>query len=344
MNRNVMMQALDPQASIRVKGFRKLISLCAVAMFLSSCFGAKEIAKKAQVLSHQKNHAELVVLVDDTLALYRQVITGIHVASFGNYHLLPLQDEGFSEAWFLQELLNVRPRGLIALGPRSANVVIGLRILLPSAFSMVPRIDNYDLDSVFTAGIRMVPDLKEQINFIRTVMPDLKALGVIFTRQNSRNALQKLRSLCDDEQFELMAMEVQSASNVLPTLVRESHQFQALLMLDDPVLLELEVLLAATRFLAEKKIALFALDCSMVKEGALFSFGTNFFTLGRDLTRLVLQKNTNADHQFTTLLNPKSPDICINLATAELIGNAQAMLSRVAEYASDKRGAIKAYR
>lgn len=341
MNLNVMMQALVQRGLFRPGNIRAFFSLW-ILLALSSCWSTKEATRRVEALQ-KTSEDSLVVLVDDYFPLYRQVITGIHVASLGNYRLLPFHEERFSQSALLNELLHLKPRALIALGPRSANVITGLRLLLPSAFSMVPRIDNYGLDNVFSAGIRMVPDLKVQIGLVRALMPDLKALGVIFSRQNSRALVQKLRLLCDDEQFELVQMEVENASNVLPALARESREFQALLMLDDPVLLELEVLLDTIRFLAAKKIAMFALDCSMVKEGALFSFETNFFTLGKDLVKLT-QKNGSQSYHGTALFDPSELDICVNLTTADQVGNTSLLLSRAAEYASEKKAAIKVYR
>lgn len=285
----------------------------------------------------------LVVLVDDSLPLYDQVITGIHVASGGDYRVLRLHEEGFVQSALLEDLLSLKPQALIALGPRSANAISSARVILPSAFSMVPRLENYELDNVFCGGIRMVPDTKERIGLVRSLLPNLRALGVMFSRQNSRNSMQRIRTLCDDEQFELVNIEVQSVSDVLPALMRYHQEFGAVLMLDDPILLDVTVLRSVTTYLASKGIAFFGLDCSMVQEGALASFGTNFFSLGRELVDMVTKDKGAHRYQTTDIVDPKEKDLCINLATTRHLPNANDFINRVIDYAGEKKIALRVF-
>lgn len=314
--------------------------------WLSSCVGVRtpDLGPEHELQKLVSDRDKLVVLIDEDLPLYAQVITGIHVSSHGNYRVLRIHEEGFVQSALLEQLIAIKPRALIALGPRSANAIMSSRTILPSAFAMVPRIENYELDNVFVAGIRMVPDVKAQIALVRSLRPDLKALGVVFSRQSSRNSMQKVRSLCDDEQFELVNIEVQSVTDVLPALVRYHQEFGALLMIDDPLILDVEVIRAMISFLSARQIALFALDCSMVEEGALASFGTNFFTLGRDLFKLVASEKNVRLYQPTVFLDPSEADLCINLQTAKKMGDADQLLTRAIDYGAEKGIAIRAYR
>lgn len=320
-----------------------LISLC---FSLMACVAARipEPAIRSALLNEANKKQDLVVLIDDELSLYRDIITGIHVASEGNYRILRLLDEGFVQAALLEQLIAIKPKALITIGPRAANAVVSARVFLPSVFSMVPRMENYELDNVFVAGIRMVPDLEEQLYLVRSLLPNLRSLGVMFSRQNSRNAIQRVRSLCDDEQFALVNIEVQSISDVLPALMRYHSEFDALLMLDDPLLLDNEAIHNLIDFLRSKGIALFALDCSMVEEGALASFGADFFAMGKDLVNLVLRKNNMRLYQPTTYLDPSKAELCVNLKTAEKMNKAEEILLHAMEYAADKDRTLKVYK
>lgn len=316
--------------------------MLALVLMCTACISVRAPERNvvANQMKGQSFSDRLVVLLDDDLLLYDQVITGIHVATQGDYRVLRLHEEGFVQSALMADLIALKPRALIALGPRSANAITASRIMLPSAFSMVPRTENYELDNVFLSGIRMVPDTQERIGLVRSLLPNLRALGVLFSRQNSRNSMQRVRSLCDDEQFELVNIEVQSSSDVLPALMRYHQEFGAVLMLDDPILLDTEVLTAVTNFLAMKGIGLFALDCSMVQEGALAAFGTNFFSLGRELVDMI-SKNTAPAYQTTHLVDPKNKDLCINLATVHKIAQPQEFLTRAITYAGDKGVALR---
>ncbi len=316
-----------------------------ISLGLMGCVGGRPLEHHMST-SHirgQNQNNPLVVLVDDDLALYDQVITGIHVATRGDYRVLRMQEEGFVQSVFLADLIAVKPRALIALGPRSASAISSARVILPSAFSMVPRVENYELDNVFDGGIRMVPETKARIGLIRALMPNLRALGVMFSRQYSRNAIQAIRSLCDDEQFELVNIEVQSVSDVLPALMRDHRNWGAVLMIDDPVMLDMDVLAPVTNFLRNKGIAFFALDCSMVQVGALAAFGTNFFSLGRDLVEMVNSVEGGHSYQATNLIDPKDKALCINAAVAKAINDGNNLLMRAVDYAGKKEVSLRVF-
>ena len=155
--------------------------------------------------------------------------------------------------------------------------------------------------------------------------------------------MQRIRSLCDDEQFELVNIEVHSVSDVLPAIVRYHQEFGAVLMLDDPILLDMDVLTSVTSFLAAKGIALFGLDCSMVQEGALASFGTNFFSLGRELVAMLASEKGAQVYQNTTIVDPISKDLCINLTTASKINNADDLIKRTINYAGQKEISLRVF-
>lgn len=313
-------------------------------MFCVSCVTMRTGDFRGGMRNQRTNESnQLMVVIDEDLSLYNQVITGIHVASRGNYRMMHLHEEGFLQSAFLEELLTIKPRAIIALGPRATNAIASSRVILPSAFSMVPRVDNYEIESVFLTGIRMIPDIKEQIALVRSLLPNLKALGVVFSKQNSRNSILRVRSLCDDEQFELVNIEVQSTSDVLPALMRNHSEFGAVLMLDDPLLADVDVITAMIDFLSSQNIALFGLDCSMVEAGALAAFGTNFFSLGRELAETVLPERAPRLYQSTVIKDPREVDLCFNLSTARKIGNKEQLLSRMSEYGAQKRFAIRTF-
>ena len=155
--------------------------------------------------------------------------------------------------------------------------------------------------------------------------------------------MQRIRSLCDEEQFDLVNIEIQSTSDVLPALARYYKEFSAVLMLDDPILLDIDVLSSVSNFLSSKGIAFFALDCSMVQAGALASFGTNFAALGRDLVKMVSHDRGTHKYQPTQIVNPSEPDLCVNLTTAGKMAESAQFLSRAVHYAGEKEIALRIF-
>lgn len=284
----------------------------------------------------------LVVLTDADSPIYGHVITGIHVASQGHYQVWPLQAGGFTQSALLDRLLDIKPQGVIALGPRSAHAMANSQVVMRAVFSLVPRVENYEFNQIFMAGIRMIPDIKEQLSLVRGLLPTVKNLGVIFSRRYSRSTMERLRSLADDEQFNVINIEATSKGDVLPALKRSKDDIGALLMLDDPFLLDVDVLKEMTLFVSSQKIALFALDCSMVEAGAMASFGTNFFSLGRDLVRL-LENDDVHPYGITEYKNPSKPDVCLNLKVVGAMDQGQQIIMRAVELAASTGAMLKTF-
>lgn len=284
----------------------------------------------------------LVVLTDADSPIYGQVITGIHVAARGNYQIWPLQAGGFTQSALLDRLLDTKPQGVIALGPRSAHAMANAQVVVRAVFSLVPRVENYELNQIFMAAVRMVPDIKEQLSLVRKLLPNVKNLGVVFSRRYSRTTMERLRSLADDEQFNVINIEATSKGDVLPALKRSKEDIGALLMLDDPFLLDVDVFKEMASFLSSQRIALFALDCSMVEAGAMASFGTNFFSLGRDLVRL-LENDDVHPYGAIEYKNPSKPDLCLNLKVANSVDHDQQIITRAVELAASTGVMLKIF-
>lgn len=321
--------------------FMPLFLLC--LLLINACVSTAPSSSMVHVKKRSiASSGDLVVLVDHELALYEQVITGIHVTGV-KYQVLRVKNDDFAQAAFLERILSVRPKALIALGARSASAIASARIILPSVFSMVPSIDRFSSKDIFYAGIRMIPGSKKQVSLVRALVPDIKRLGVLFSRPNSREAMQKIRSQTDGEKFELVTVEIHGPGDVMKSLQSRHGEFDAFLMLDDPLLLNVDVIKRLGSFLLEKRIPFFALDCSMVKEGAFAGFGVNFFNLGNQLINTLKNKEKIELYQGTKILNPKKSDVCINLSVINQFSGKDKILRNAAEYAARTEQQLKIY-
>ncbi len=262
------------------------------------------------------SNPRVIIVTDEQSPIYDEVLVGIHIASRGPYQVFRITDDKMGQNDLLQHLVQMKPQGLIALGPKSVYAVSQAKIFLTSAFAMVPRPKSYTVENAFSYGVRMIPEMLEQMQLIRSLMPNIKRIGVMFSKLYTKSALQSLTN-AKDENVELVAIEIQSESDVMPALRRYKGHIDGFLMIEDPFILDIGVISEMTDFLRQEKIPFFALDCSMVRRGATAAFGVDYFSLGRQLVDLVMAGKSEGLAQKTKLFNPNQVNICVNRKVLE---------------------------
>jgi ABC-type uncharacterized transport system substrate-binding protein len=316
----------------------------AILITLSSCLSVKQMPlfeEGFQSAAARPLNRELLVLMDEPCAIYDQVLTGIHVASGGRYQLVRLMEENMAQTALFEKIMRLTPKYLITLGPRAANAFFQSNIAMPAAFAMVPDLESYEWESAFKVGVRMVPDLKERLSLVKATLPHVKSIGVAVAKNNPPAGLRRLRSLLEEETFTLVKVEVNNALDLLSALKRASHEFEAFLMLEDPVLLNAQAIQQMAAYFRANKIAFLALDASMVQAGALIAFSTDYFSLGQQLYNESL--NTSKNYRKAVVHNPHRSALAVNLDTARSIGLKQEFFGLALEYAANKSWPILSF-
>lgn len=281
-----------------------------------------------------KTKSELMVIIDEPGDIYNRIITGLHVASNGQYQLVKLLEENMAQTALFDLIMHRSPRFLVTLGPKAAMGFYQSNIHLAAAFTMVPEIENNLYGDSFRVGIRMIPDIGERIALIKELWPNLKSLGVFYRPNSSLSIYKELRKVIENESFDIVKIEVKNHNDVIPALMRAGRHFEVLLLLEDPLLLFEHTLVDLAHYCQAKPTALFGLDPSMVRRGALVSFGIDYYALGKELYELSLENRL--DYRKTVLINPQALTLGFNTGTAKVIGLDKDVVKNLLKFASKK--------
>lgn len=291
------------------------LALLVFSIWTGSCISLVKPAQINMQVSLEKNWQEnnVLVLVDDDYPIYQRIIVGIHTQSQGHYGIIKVDDHGIRRAALFERLVSLSPKGVIALGPRSSLSLIESQVFLPSAITMVPRLINYDFDLDGPKIIGMKAGLKERIEILSKVFPNVKKVALIFSKQYSRQAILYITNIFEKAKITVKEIESQSKDEILLQLNSYKEDYDALFMEEDPILLDNKILHKVIKFLQTQKKPIFALDCSIVEKGATIGFGLDYFGLGQQLYDIIENINSENIYENTEVIDPKNLTICLNL-------------------------------
>lgn len=148
----------------------------------------------------------------------------------------------------------------------------------PVAAKLVKSVDKPDTNCTGTSDVL---NLDAQVKLIKTLQPDVKSIGVLYTtsEQNSITQLKNLKEVCSKQNINVVesgvqnASDIPSASTVLASKVDCLNNFT-----DNNVVENLSVVLDATN---GAKIPVYGSEEEQVKNGCLASMSIDYVALGK---------------------------------------------------------------
>lgn len=231
--------------------------------------------------------------------------------------------EGEEKAWKdIAKKLNSDPVSLIlALGPLAAQMANEAALDIPVIFCMVSNPSRYGLAGANLAGISMDVSGETQFALYKTVVPNLKTIGVIYDPEKSETLITEASQAAENLGLELIKVPVSSSKKVPKALRSMLGKIDALWMVPDDTVLTTQSFrfFLVTSF--EKKLPFLAISDIFVKVGALATIAPDPNEMGLQLGQLVSQiQSGQLDLTKTNILPPTETNLVINVKTAEKIG------------------------
>lgn len=283
------------------------------------------------------------VITDDDLPIYRTVLTGIAVEAPGPVDEYSLGGDVKLGADVMKRVVAKDPPVIIAVGPKAANAAKKAAGKTPLVYCMVPRPENYRLSGARVVGVRLELGYAAQLEALKALLPDVRRVAVVYDPSRSARTLAEAKRAADKAGVTLVPVEIRSPAEAGAALERHAGDAQALWMISDPTVLNLQTFEAMLAFASAKKLPFFALNAGFVERGALFSFSVDYARLGRQVGK-VASKLTEAGGDKGGLLPPDETEFAVNLSTAENLGSAGELYARVLSYAAEHKHAVRTYR
>ena len=246
-------------------------------------------------------------------------------------------------AQIVNQLLSQQPKVMVAISTPSAQAALApcLKQNIPLIFTAVTDpleaklVKNLTSRSESVAGVSDALGIPFQIHLIKSLVPFLKTLGVIYNpgEDNSSKMVQTLRSILAAENITLVEATASKTSDVTAATQSLIDKVQAIYIPNDNTAVSApgSIVLVAERH----RIPVIAADKGSVEMGAVATYGYDRHALGEKAGHLVVQALQGTpvstlpvltDHPLKLFINEKAahrmgvtlpPDM---LQKAEIIG------------------------
>lgn len=319
-------------------------TLAAVAVLLGVALapGTAAAADEPEAAAGQKAYA---VIVDDDLPIYRTVVTGIGVEALGAVDEYTLGGDASLGPEVMRRVLQEPPAAIIAVGPKAAGAARAAKAGVPVVYCMVPRLESYRLDGGGSVGVRLERSYRAQLGAIKALLPKASRVAVLYNPARSEHTIRLARKAASDNGLELVSVEIGKPDEAAGALSQIAGKADALWMISDPTVLNLQTVDAMLAFSTEQRLPFIALNARFVERGALLAFSVDYARLGRQVGRIANQlvfEGAAADK--IGLVAPEGLDVAFNLSTAERVGEGDELSANVLSYAAEHQHSLRVFK
>ncbi|MDO5411145.1 MAG: ABC transporter substrate-binding protein [Lachnospiraceae bacterium] len=179
-------------------------------------------------------------------------------------------------------------------------------------------------DGTSTGNITGTSDIlpvSEQLQMIRTLLPDAKKIGILYTtsEENSLSTIETYKKLSSEYGFEIVDAGINTVSEVEMAAADLASKVDCLCNLtDNTVVQALQVVLAQAN---NAKIPVFGSEIEQVKSGCVASMGIDYVELGKVTGKMAAKvlkgENKASELKFETA---KEAGLYVNTKAAEQVG------------------------
>ncbi len=266
--------------------------------------------------------ADIAILKSSDLSAYNLAIEGFRseiIAAGATYQEHDLQGDVERGRKLARRIRASDATLVLAVGIKAA-LAAKLEILdTPVVYCMVLDPEKYDLSASNLSGISLEVPLEQQLSTMRTVLPKLKRVGVLYDPSKTGRLVQEASALAKQQNIRIVAQAVSSERELPPALRALLSEVDAIWLAPDTTVLNDESLPYILQESLDANRPVFGFSSEFVKRGALLSLSVNYKEVGKQAARLAKRI---LDRQVTTPLRA-APDrfhLAINLRTARFLG------------------------
>lgn len=209
---------------------------------------------------------------------------------------------------------------LLAVGVKAAQVARSEIIDIPVIFCMVLDPGKHDLKAPNMTGIRLEVPVERQFNAMRSVLPSLKRIGVLYDPEKTGHLVDEARLLAKSLGLELVAKQVNTEKEVPPALRALLSQVEALWLVPDSTVLTEDSLKFVLDTALDFNVPVIGFSSELVRSGALIGLSVNYEDVGRQAGLLAKKILSDQSRPFSTTFPPERVRLSLNLKTAKFLG------------------------
>lgn len=265
----------------------------------------------------------IVVIKSYDFAPYDAALSGFMSACNNDIAEYNLRGETDGNDDIIRDIMQDKPEVVVAIGVLAAEFAHRQLSDFAVLYVMVPKPRSYGLTGRNIAGISLDIPIEQQLTVYRSMVSELRALGVIFDPGKSGDFIAEARVVAARIGLTLHTREVSSRKEVpaaLRNLLKEEDIDAFWMVPDDTVVTpESFKFLLLTSF--EHDLPFLAASDIFVKVGALASLTPDYTDAGRQGCELANELTDGTVSLDTmSVVRPAKVNLSINLKTARKIG------------------------
>ena len=272
-------------------------------------------------LSHPAPATEIVILKSADISAYNQAIDSFKAALAGSATITEYDMQGdMARGRKLARKLRASNADIVLAVGIKAALAAKLEIVdIPIIYCMVLDPEKNGLNAPNMVGIMLEVPIDRQFKEMRSVLPGLKRLGVLYDPEKTGNLVEDARRVGKVFGVELIARQVHSEKEVPAALRGLIPQIDALWLIPDSTVLTEESISFLLTTALDSNVPVIGFSSELVRSGALVGLSVNYEDVGRQaalLTRKIFSAQIKAPATFP----PEKLRLALNLKTAKFLG------------------------
>lgn len=266
--------------------------------------------------------ADIAILKSSDIAAYSQAVSGFKATApagttFSEYDLGADLEQGRQ---FARQIRAANTGLVLAVGLKAAMAARLEIVETPVIFTMVLDPAKHDLAAPNMTGILIEVPKERQLKAIRSLLPAVKRIGVLYDPTKTAQSLDDARRQAKTYGFDLATSQVRSEKDVPAALRFLLPTIGALWLVPDSTVLTDESLEFILNSALDRSVPVIGFSPEFVRSGALLSLSVNYDEVGRQagaLARKILGGQVTLPLKAVPAERVKT---AINLKTAKFLG------------------------
>jgi len=264
--------------------------------------------------------AEVIIFKTAEVAAYNQAIAGFREIVPG----VEITEENMDNdievgGRIIERIKRRKPAAILAVGAKAAELSSREISVIPIVFCMVMAPEKYGIKGENITGVSMEVPPKAQFSTLKSILPFLKSIGVIYDPKESGRLIDEGKTAAEDLGLELIAREVISREEIAGAMKELIEKVDALWLVPDTTVVTRESFKYMLSSTIKKGIPLLVFSDGFVKGGAFLSLSPDYFSVGREAGNLVKKILRGTSPQSLPLIHPEGK-LSINMSTARDLG------------------------
>jgi len=266
--------------------------------------------------------AEVAILKSADLAAYNQAVAGFKATmppstTFVEYDM---QGDVARGQKLARKIRDSDATLLLAVGVKAALVAKQEIVDIPVIFCMALDPAKHDLKAPNMTGIRLEVPIERQFRTMRSVLPSMKRIGVLYDPEKTGHLVEEARLLAKSMGLELVVKQVNTEKEVPPALRALLSQVEALWLVPDSTVLTEDSLKFVLGTALDFNVPVIGFSSELVRSGALVGLSVSYEDVGRQAGLLAKKILSDQTQPLTTTFPPERLRLALNLKTARFLG------------------------